>query len=134
MHNHLSVGLIGEDAACDYLASHGYSILERNSRTKFGEIDIVASAPDKTLVVVEVKTLTRAGDLSPEDNLTRSKFFKLSRMAQFYANAHPELVDDSAGWRIDLISIILDPNPIDSPAIRIGKNNVVARHYKNISG
>jgi Holliday junction resolvase-like predicted endonuclease len=52
-----SVGSTGEETACGYLVNNGYKILERNYRTKFGEIDIVAKSPDKTLVFVEVKTM-----------------------------------------------------------------------------
>ena len=52
-----SVGSTGEDIACGYLAHKKYKILDRNYRTTFGEIDIVAKAPDKTLVFVEVKTM-----------------------------------------------------------------------------
>ena len=43
-----------EDKACEYLESIGYTILERNFRSKKGEIDIIAK--DKaTIVFVEVK-------------------------------------------------------------------------------
>ena len=46
----------GEDKAAFYLISKGFSIIERNWRTKGGEIDIIAYKND-TLVFVEVKTL-----------------------------------------------------------------------------
>ena len=43
-----------EDKACEYLLSEGYEILDRNFRSKKGEIDIVAR--DKNvLVFIEVK-------------------------------------------------------------------------------
>lgn len=51
------LGQKGEDLACVYLVEKGFKILERNYRRKWGEIDIVAVAPDKTLVFVEVKTM-----------------------------------------------------------------------------
>ena len=46
----------GEDKAASYLSDKGFSIIERNWRTKGGEIDIIAYKND-TLVFVEVKTL-----------------------------------------------------------------------------
>ena len=49
------LGNLGEDIAADILARSGYEILERNFRTRHGEIDIVAREGD-TLVFVEVKT------------------------------------------------------------------------------
>ena len=46
----------GEIRACSYLLSKGFAIIERNWRTKGGEIDIIAYKND-ILVFVEVKTL-----------------------------------------------------------------------------
>ena len=46
----------GENRAAAYLVSKGFEIIERNWRTKGGEIDIIAYKND-ILVFVEVKTL-----------------------------------------------------------------------------
>ena len=48
------LGHAGEDVACRELERHGYQILARRYRTRFGEIDIVASDAGTT-VFVEVK-------------------------------------------------------------------------------
>jgi putative endonuclease len=48
-------GAIGEDAAARMLAALGYEIVERNFRTKYGELDIVAVDRD-ALVFCEVRT------------------------------------------------------------------------------
>ena len=50
------IGNEGENRAASYLESKGFSIIERNWRTKRGEIDIIAVKND-ILVFVEVKTL-----------------------------------------------------------------------------
>lgn len=114
-------GRLGEDAAADYLGSSGYDILFRNKKWKWGEIDIIARAPDKTLVFVEVKTLEdNVSDLKPEDNLTAAKLKKLQRTAGLFAGFHPELVDQKKGWQIDLVAICLT-----------GREPVI-RHYENI--
>ena len=48
-------GAWGEAAAAAFLQAQGYTILARNFRTRWGEIDLVASDA-KYLVFVEVKT------------------------------------------------------------------------------
>jgi putative endonuclease len=48
------LGRAGEDAATEFLRSHGYKILQRNFRGPGGEIDIVAS-DGGVIVFVEVK-------------------------------------------------------------------------------
>ena len=55
----LERGRHGEEHAARRLAAAGWSLLERNARTRFGEIDIVGLDGD-ALVFVEVKT-GRAG-------------------------------------------------------------------------
>lgn len=132
MSTHLSTGALGEACAASFLECCGYTILDRNFRVSFGELDIVAKDPSGCLVIVEVKTFSHSGSLSPEDNLTRSKFFKLSRVANFYANALPELIDGSMGWRIDLITILLNP-PFGTPVQKYGNIDFAVSHYKNIS-
>jgi len=53
------VGDKGENRAVNYLQAKGYKILERNWRTKSGEIDIIAQELE-TIVFVEVKTMPNA--------------------------------------------------------------------------
>ena len=48
------LGKSGENLACAELERRGYAILERRYRTRFGEIDIIAS-DHGTIVFVEVK-------------------------------------------------------------------------------
>ena len=50
------IGNSGEDKAADFLSAQGYQIVERNWRTRRGEIDIIAHKDD-ILVFAEVKTL-----------------------------------------------------------------------------
>lgn len=53
--NNKEIGYAGESLACAYLERKGYSIMERNYRTRAGEIDIIARKGGK-LAFVEVKT------------------------------------------------------------------------------
>ena len=49
-------GNAGEEKATEFLKNQGYSIIERNFRTKGGEVDIIA-LKDDVVVFVEVKSL-----------------------------------------------------------------------------
>lgn len=60
------IGQIGESSVAQYLTDKKYKILEKNYRTKFGEIDLITRAPDRTLVFVEVKFFI--SDVNPAHN------------------------------------------------------------------
>jgi len=77
-------GKIGEDAAVEYLLSQGYTIETRNYRTKRGELDIVAAAPDGTLVFVEVKASTSNACGNPLFRITPAKQRVIAQMATRY--------------------------------------------------
>lgn len=101
--NNLSTGKIGENAACQYLQSHGYRIIERNFRKGYSEIDIVA-IEGKTLVFVEVKTRYSNTFGNPQEAVTFWKMKSLIRAAQYYKLLHPKLPDS---LRIDVVSVYL---------------------------
>src|SRR3989344_7713976 len=113
------LGAAGEDIATEYLRKNGYKILERNHRKPWGEIDIIAKAHDKTLVFVEVKTVSGIDPLiTAEDQMTSAKMTKTKRAAYLYANENEEL--SKRGWRVDLV------------AVNIGDNGRSIKHYENI--
>ena len=58
-------GSCAEDLVAARLAAAGWEIVERNARTRFGELDIVA-LDGRTLVFVEVKAGRAGSDLGPE--------------------------------------------------------------------
>jgi len=70
--------------AVKYLLSQGYTVEARNFRTRYGEIDIVAVAPDGTLVFVEVKAATSAGCGNPLFRVTPAKQRTIAGMAKRY--------------------------------------------------
>ena len=96
-----ALGRWGENLAADFLIRKGYEIIVRNTRTTYGEIDIIAQNRE-TLVFVEVKT--RATDTygPPEASVTPKKREHLIASAQAYLQASPDPVKN---WRIDVISI-----------------------------
>ena len=138
MYERITIGKLGEDLACRYIVKKGYKVLERNYRKPWGEIDIIARADDGTLVFVEVKALKKSGriDLEPEDNLTSAKLKKLKRVCATFAAKRPEMVDETKGWRIDLVAIEI-PDEMPSPQrwwekLTNRNKNYVIRHYENI--
>jgi putative endonuclease len=59
------IGRAAEDLVATRLAASGWEILERNARTRFGELDIVA-LDGRTLVFVEVKAGRENSAFGPE--------------------------------------------------------------------
>jgi putative endonuclease len=102
-----ALGMGGEDLAATHLERLGYTLLDRNHRTRWGEIDIIAHAPG-TLVFVEVKTRrasARAG--SPFDAVDRRKQVQVRRMAAAWlaeVDARPRAQD----LRFDVIGVTVD--------------------------
>jgi putative endonuclease len=93
------VGRWGEQAAADHLGGKGYEILERNVRTPYGEIDLVARKGDMTFLV-EVKTRTSHSYGLPEEAITARKQAHLLACAEHYAAEHE--IDH---WQIDVIAV-----------------------------
>jgi putative endonuclease len=61
-------GAIGEEIAARHLTREGYELIDRNYRTRFGEIDLVA-ADVRCLVFCEVKTRVAHGRAGPARGL-----------------------------------------------------------------
>ncbi|HEX8066144.1 MAG TPA: YraN family protein [Thermoleophilaceae bacterium] len=57
-------GNVGEDIAAEHMRATGYEILERNFRTRRGELDLVA-ADARAIVFCEVKTRVAGGRAGP---------------------------------------------------------------------
>jgi putative endonuclease len=105
-----SIGRRGEDLAAEHLCRRGFEIVERNYRTRFGELDIVAF-DGRTIAFCEVKARRVNGSgagLPPLASLHRRKQLQVRKMAlQWLA----ERVDRprAALLRFDAIGIWLDP-------------------------
>jgi putative endonuclease len=110
-------GRWGEALAAEYLVERGYTILERNARTPYGEIDLVAQQVEEispgeaaagshpggySTIFVEVKTRSSRSFGLPEEAVTSRKQAHMLAAAQAYLQQHPEL---EGNWRIDVIAI-----------------------------
>ncbi|OGX03260.1 MAG: YraN family protein [Omnitrophica bacterium RIFCSPLOWO2_12_FULL_50_11] len=98
-----SVGTEGERLGEAYLTHQGYRILDRNVRSPFGEIDLVAAQGD-VLVFVEIKTRSNLAFGFPEEAVNYSKRQKLERLASWYLARHRKR---NQAVRFDVLSILL---------------------------
>lgn len=111
----INVGILGEEIACRFLTEKQFSVVERNYRKKWGEIDIIARRGD-TMHFVEVKTVSRdhqtieeTGDVFlPEMNVHPAKIKRLSRAIQSYLEEHNTRGHQDVPWQLDVVSVILD--------------------------
>ncbi|MBI2624801.1 MAG: YraN family protein [Candidatus Nealsonbacteria bacterium] len=103
----LKTGQTGERIAKEYLEKNGYKILEKNYRSKFAEIDLVAKKRNE-LIFVEVRT--KKGELfgTPEDSLNKKKLNKLWWNAKSYASR----IGWSGPYRIDAVCVVLKPDGV----------------------
>jgi putative endonuclease len=95
------LGQWGENLAAKYLVQSGYTVLKRNFRTPYGEIDMIAQKGEIT-VFVEVKTRSSQAFGYPEEAITDNKRIHLIEASQSYLQEHS---DSDVDWRIDVIAI-----------------------------
>lgn len=76
-------GKKGERLAIEYIEGRGYKVLEKNFRTPFGEIDIIAK--DKNhIVIIEVKRRSSDKFGEPSQAVNHRKQEKLKKLALYY--------------------------------------------------
>jgi putative endonuclease len=103
-----ALGASGEDVAVASLEAAGLEILERNARTRYGEIDVVAMGGG-TLVFVEVKTLRGLGPavaVRALESIGPRKQLQVRRLARAWLAERP-----SPGWyssiRFDAVGVAM---------------------------
>ncbi|MBI1974907.1 MAG: YraN family protein [Parcubacteria group bacterium] len=105
------IGTLGEDYAARFLKERGYSIVDRNFRRPWGELDMVAKK-DGALVFCEVKSLraltAEQADrgMRPEDQMSYHKLRRFKKAILLYLKENRLPFDQS--WRADVIAIELD--------------------------
>lgn len=100
-------GRLGEDLAVKFLEQHGYKILEKNFRNRFGEIDIIAKDKD-TLCFVEVKSRSTDEFGSPFESIVFRKQKKMARLAFSYLKK--ERISFEIKARFDVIAAVKEPD------------------------
>lgn len=116
------IGNLGESVAIKFLERKGFSLIERNYRKKFGEIDIVVKKAG-VIHFVEVKTVSHENFVSfsqdlgrrvscetdsyrPEDNIHPYKLKRLARTVQVYLLEKTKEAEPK--WQFDAVVVRLD--------------------------
>jgi putative endonuclease len=104
MSGNRETGIFGENTACSYLQDSGYVILQRNFRTRFGEIDIVGK-DGKYICFIEVKTRKSLNFGRPREAVDGFKQSRIKNIAQLFL-AQKRIVNSSV--RFDVVEVLLD--------------------------
>ncbi len=90
--NRHSIGMEHETEAVKFLESHGFRILERNFRSRFGEIDIVCKE-NEYIVFSEVKYRSTEVSGAPQEAVTYPKMRNISKTALYFLKKNGYGVD-----------------------------------------
>jgi len=109
-----SRGQAGEALARGYLEQAGYTIIETNYRSRYGEIDIIAFQ-DRILAFIEVKARLGNRFGQPFEAVGPRKQNQIRRMASMWlATRQGDPVLQECEFRFDVISVNL--SELDIPA------------------
>lgn len=102
-------GTIAEDLVARRLAAAGWEIVERNARTRYGELDIVAR-DGRTLVFIEVKGARQGTQFGPERPILSIDFRKQQRVRRLATAWMSERRDQPPydEIRFDAVGVTLD--------------------------
>ncbi len=109
-------GREGENIAVEYLKKRGYRIIERNFRTRYGEVDIIGYQ-GRTLVFFEVKMRRFETSYPPEEAVNERKQKKIINVAKEYLS-----------YKTDLPPF--DHVRFDVIAVRYGNKEKKIEHYE----
>ena len=107
--NNIEKGRLGEEIALKYIISKGGTIVEKNYRTKMGEIDLIARMNGE-LVFIEVKSRSNINYGYPCEAVNYKKKRKITNVAKYY------ILDNSLEYisvRFDVIEIYLTDKKIN---------------------
>ena len=106
----LRTGRAAEDLVAARLIEAHWEILERNARTRFGELDMVA-LDGSTLVFIEVKAGRQGSDLGPERPVLAigpRKQLRIRRLATAWMAERRASVPRYAEIRFDAVGVTFD--------------------------
>ncbi|WP_137725137.1 YraN family protein [Prescottella subtropica] len=109
MGRNIALGALGEDLAAQYLTEAGLTVVDRNWRCRYGELDVIAvdsgDASGDAVVFVEVKTRSGLGYGSPAEAVTVAKARRIRLLAQQW------LAQSERRWphvRFDVVGVLVD--------------------------
>lgn len=109
-------GKEGEEMAVKFLRENGYTVIDQNNSTKFGELDIIATrsagSGQAILVFVEVKFKQTEDFGTPEEMIGKNKLMQVQRTAEMYLLNNPDIAKNYDRYQIDAICIVEDTGRI----------------------
>ncbi len=90
----------GENIACRFIEKKGYTVIERNYRSQYGEVDIIARYGD-FIVFAEVKLRKKNSRVSGKEAVSASKQRKIISTSALYLQDNPTLLQP----RFDVICV-----------------------------
>jgi putative endonuclease len=101
---------VGEQAAADLFTDLGYEIVERNFRTRYGELDIVAIDND-TLVFCEVRTRVGQNAIAYAlESIGPAKRLQLRKMAREWFRLSTTPAHPTRRTRFDAVAVAVTPD------------------------
>jgi len=111
------LGRWGQEQCEKFLKKQGYKTLTRNYSCSSGEIDLIMTAGDGTVVFVEVKARADEKFADAESAITAGKKQRMTKTANLFLRKYK--LDNMPG-RFDVVIVMLDEK---------GKPQI--RHYEN---
>ena len=105
----VKVGREAEALAATWIEQRGFQILDRNWRTRWCELDLVARHQD-CIHIIEVKYRARPDFGTGFEYITADKIRRLQRAALMWLKAHSYT---TANYQIDIIAVSGSPKPKD---------------------
>lgn len=82
------LGKLGEQKVLEYLQQKKqFKFIDRNFRTKWGELDLIGELPDGTILFVEVKARISSELDSPLEHIDSAKLRHLTKAIDIYLDA-----------------------------------------------
>lgn len=103
----LPKGRYGEEVGKDYLCKKGYSLLARNYRMRYGEIDLIFLDEDE-IIFVEVKAKVGEDFGTPEEMVDKRKINQIQKTAQSFLVTRADLARKYEKYRIDVVAIVFN--------------------------
>ncbi|EKE06410.1 MAG: hypothetical protein ACD_19C00014G0024 [uncultured bacterium] len=111
-------GKDGEEMAVKFLKEKGYTIIDQNNSTKFGELDLIVTK-NNILIFVEVKFKQTEDYGTPEEMIGKNKLNQVRRTAEMYLVINPDIAKQFDRYQIDAICIVEETGRIS--------------HYENLT-
>jgi len=102
-----ALGALGERLAAQALAARGLRLVERNARTRYGELDLVCRDRGG-YVFVEVKTRRATSFVAAAEAVDRRKVARLAALGEAWLALHGER---AAAWRLAVVALTIGEGP-----------------------